>query len=268
MFNTTRRSRGVAVASGLLLLAALTATVAEAQLRHRRGQNVAPVFEGWQHNDDGTFTFFFGYMNRNHEEIVDLLVGPDNFFAPGPEDRGQPTHFLTRRQQFVFTVIVPADHGLEQRLTWTLTANGRTDTVSGWLQPEWEADDGVIQMNLGPGGTPPDNARPEITGSPALRVSAGGTLTVTATATDDGIPRPSASQRESSRPHGLRMRWIHYRGSGTVTFDTPTVVGVYGEPVEAVTAVRFETPGDYVLRAIAFDRLFEAWHDVAVTVTP
>ena len=29
----------------------------------------------YRNNDDGTFTFFFGYMNRNHEEIVDLLVG-------------------------------------------------------------------------------------------------------------------------------------------------------------------------------------------------
>ena len=81
MFNTTRRPRGAGVTSGLLLLAVLVATVTEAQLRHSRGQNVAPVFEGWQHNDDGTFTFFFGYMNRNHEEIVDLPVGRDNFLG-------------------------------------------------------------------------------------------------------------------------------------------------------------------------------------------
>ena len=143
----------------VVLLVLLAPTLSEAQLRHMRGQNVAPVFEGWQHNDDGTFTFFFGYMNRNHEELVDLPVGPNNFFAPGPEDRGQPTHFLTRRQRFVFTFIVPADQGLEERLTWTLTAHGRTDTVQGWLQPEWEADDGVIQMNLGPGGATCATAR-------------------------------------------------------------------------------------------------------------
>ncbi len=268
MFDTTRRSPWVVCLDSVVVLSVLLSpTVSEAQIRHLRGQNVAPVFEGWQHNDDGTFTFYFGYMNRNHEEIIDMPVGPNNFFAPGPEDRGQPTHFLTRRQRFVFTVIAPADQGLEQRLTWTLTANGRTDTVQGWLQPEWEADDGVIQMNLGPGGTPPANARPEITGSPALRVSVADTIRVTATATDDGIPRPSASQRASSRPQGLRVRWIHYRGPGTVTFDTPRVVGEYGQPVEAATAVSFETPGTYILRAIAFDRLFEAWHDVVVTVT-
>ena len=267
MFDTTRPlPRVVWVYRVLALLVLLTPTLSEAQIRYMRGQNVAPVFEGWQHNDDGTFTFFFGYMNRNHEEIVDMPVGPNNFFAPGPADRGQPTHFLTRRQRFVFTVVVPANQGLEQRLTWTLTANGRTDRVQGWLQPEWEADDGVIQMNLGPGGTPPANARPDITGSPALRVSVADTITVTATATDDGIPRPPASGE--SPPPGVSVRWVHYRGPGAVTFTTPRVVGEHGQPVEASTDVRFATPGTYVLRAIAFDRLFEAWHDVAVTVTP
>ena len=268
MFDTTRHLPGFISRRGVfMLLLMLMPTASVAQIRHMRGQNVAPVFEGWQHNEDGTFTFFFGYMNRNHEEILDVPIGPNNFFSPGPEDRAQPTHFLTRRQRFVFTVIVPADQGLERRLTWTLTANGRTDTVQGWLQPEWEADDGVIQMNLGPGGTPPANARPEITGSPALRVSVANSVRVTATATDDGIPRPRASARAAPRPQGLRVRWIHYRGPGTVTFDTPTVVGEYGKPVEAATDVRFDTPGTYVLRAIAFDRLFEAWHDVPVTVT-
>jgi len=33
------------------------------------------------------------------------------------------------------------------------------------------------------------------------------------------------------------------------------------------TDVHVATPGTNVLRATAFDRLFEAWHDVAVTAT-
>ena len=74
-------------AGAILLLPMLVTDSAVAQIRYLRGQNVAPVFEGWQKNDDGTFTFFFGYMNRNHEELVDLAIGQDNFFAPGPEDR-------------------------------------------------------------------------------------------------------------------------------------------------------------------------------------
>ena len=34
---------------------------------------------------------WFGYMNRNFEEVLDLPVGPDNKFEPGAADRGQPT---------------------------------------------------------------------------------------------------------------------------------------------------------------------------------
>ena len=138
--------------------------------------------------------------------------------------------------------------------------------VQGWLQPEWEADDGVIQMNLGPGGTPPANARPEVSGSPAQTIALADMLTVAATATDDGIPRPRGGE-DAEAPPGLRVRWIHYRGPGVVTFSTPSVVGEHGRPVVAMTQVTFDTPGHYVLRAVAFDRLFEAWHDVSVIVT-
>ena len=48
----------------------------------------------------------FGYFNRNHQEHVDIAVGPDNRIEPGPADRGQPTHFLPRRQTGVFAVRV------------------------------------------------------------------------------------------------------------------------------------------------------------------
>ena len=271
MFDTTIRGT-VVVALGVLLTLLLAPSQGTAQIRYMRGQNVAPVFEGWHQNEDGTFSLSFGYMNRNHEELIDLPVGPQNFFAPGPVDRGQPTHFNPRRHRFVFTAIVPETWGPDERLTWTLTVNGRTDTVQGWLQPEWEADDGVIQMNLGPGGTPPANERPEVTGSPAVRTALGDSIRVHARATDDGIPRPSSRSSSSSSesgkpPPGLRLRWIHYRGPGAVTFGSPTAVGEHGKPVEAWTDVQFDAPGDYVLRAIAFDRLFEGWHDVAVTVT-
>ena len=79
----------------------------------------------------------FGYFNRNHEEHLDIPVGPDNRFEPGPADRGQPTHFLSRRQTGVFAAVVPADFG-NQWLTWTLTAHGVTIAIPGHLRPEWE----------------------------------------------------------------------------------------------------------------------------------
>src|ERR1700757_1263381 len=39
-----------------------------AQIRYSSGQNVVPVYEGWERNPDGSFNMVFGYMNRNYEE--------------------------------------------------------------------------------------------------------------------------------------------------------------------------------------------------------
>ena len=72
-----------------------------AQIKYARGQNVAPAFEGWEQNPDGSYNFVFGYLNRNYEEEVDIPIGPNNNIEPGG-DRGQPTHFYPRRQRFVF----------------------------------------------------------------------------------------------------------------------------------------------------------------------
>src|SRR5215471_1164441 len=42
------------------------------------GQDVAPVFEGWEQNTDGTFNLVFGYFNRNWGEEVDIPIGSEN----------------------------------------------------------------------------------------------------------------------------------------------------------------------------------------------
>ena len=53
----------------------------------------------------------FGYMNRNYDERPEIAIGPNKSFSPEPADRGQPTHFYPRRQQFMFRVRVPANSG-------------------------------------------------------------------------------------------------------------------------------------------------------------
>ena len=55
---------------------------------------MAPVYDGYEANPDGTYSLWFGYLNRNHEEAIDVPIGPDNSFEPGQADRGQPTHFV------------------------------------------------------------------------------------------------------------------------------------------------------------------------------
>src|SRR5579864_3382218 len=48
------------------------------QVRIARGQDVTPAFEGWVRNPDGTISMYFGYMNRNYEEELDISIGADN----------------------------------------------------------------------------------------------------------------------------------------------------------------------------------------------
>src|SRR6267143_6330405 len=107
-------------------------------LRHDTGQGVSPVYEGFDINPDGSYNMWFGYMNRNYEEAIDLPVGAANAFEPGG-DRGQPTHFVPRRHKDVFRVVVPKDFG-SQTLVWKLNAHGQTQQVVATLKPVWQID--------------------------------------------------------------------------------------------------------------------------------
>ena len=69
-------------------------STASAQVAAPRGQNIAPVYEGWEKNADGSFNLLFGYFNRNWDEWIDIPVGPDNHFEPGGPDYGQPHTLL------------------------------------------------------------------------------------------------------------------------------------------------------------------------------
>jgi hypothetical protein len=55
---------------------------ASAQEAYQSGQNVVPVYEGWEPNPDGSFNLVFGYFNRNWEEEIDLPVGPNTRIEP------------------------------------------------------------------------------------------------------------------------------------------------------------------------------------------
>src|SRR2546425_5498929 len=122
----------------VLLLQLQPASGQLVQVRHWSGQGVAPTYEGYDVNADGSFNMWFGYMNRNYEEELDIPVGPDNSFEPGV-DRGQPAHFMVRRHKDVFRVVVPKDFG-DQKLVWTLRAHGQTAQVAGTLNPVWMID--------------------------------------------------------------------------------------------------------------------------------
>src|SRR5712692_8885477 len=265
------------------------------QIRHKSGQNVVPVFEGWERNADGTFNLVFGYMNRNYAEEPEIPLGPDNNFSPGPADQWQPTHFYPRRQQFMFKVKVPADFGTKE-LVWTLTRNGRTEKAYGTLLMEEQLTAVVISENRGGLGNDSVTAKPNqpptisIEGAATRTASAGETVTLTASASDDGIPTPPPARGRGSanvavvdgvpllttreRPTsqavvkpsrlGLAVTWTHYRGPGKLTFDPMTMVVKDGK---ATTHVAFTQPGTYVIRAYADDGILTTPTDVTINVT-
>jgi len=264
----------------------------ESEFNRVAGQNIQPFFEGWQRMPDGHIAMWFGYLNRNYKEIGDVPVGPNNSFDWQP-DLGQPAHFYPRRHLFVFKVDLPKDWPTDKHLVWTVNYRGKPASANGWLQPEWEVDDGVIQMNLGPGGAPPENPRnqpPTIAVRADSTASVGGALKLTATATDDGIPKPRTRNQSAVNPAaatprmplppaatpppraqiGLKIKWILYRApdaGGEVLFDPDSSAPVVGgTSTELSSSATFSAPGVYWLRAIATDGTLETPYDLKVTV--
>ena len=263
----------------------------ELHIKFKSGQQVAPIFEGWERVPDGSFNMVFGYLNRNHVEELALPVGAQNGFEPGPADRGQPTYFYPRENHFIFKVNVPKDWDKKKELVWTVTAHGKAEQARATLLDIWEIDRKVEVANNG-GGVQTSNELiakdqpPVITIDPVARVKAGAPVALTAGVTDDGIPAPSKPRAPRTleptlrgappspvnvplparprAPQGLSVLWMVYRGPAAVTFDPEGYVKVADGKV-AVKAT-FAAAGSYTLRAFASDGLLRTPADVIVTV--
>ena len=233
-----------AVLGTLALLLLITPVAASAQ-SYRSGQHVEPAFEGWRPNPDGTFSFMFGYMNENWEEEPTVPVGEDNFFSPGDADRGQPTHFLPRRNRFNFEVTVPADWG-DRELVWTLNVNGVERKAYATLRQDYLVDNMVIASetgSLGAGTSSPEsraNVPPVVMvqGDLVRTARVGEPIKLVTSVWDDGLPkrrRDSSNtaeelKRRMERPpsrvtvgkvNGLFLSWNVYRGEDNATFNPP-----------------------------------------------
>ncbi len=90
---------GRSIVGGLAVAVLITSSPLQAQLPRPliplpgAGNRVAPFFDGWYDNPDGTITFSFGYSNLNKDTLVEIPLGPDNFITPKEYDGGQPTAF-------------------------------------------------------------------------------------------------------------------------------------------------------------------------------
>ncbi|MDA1370348.1 MAG: hypothetical protein O2971_06255 [Proteobacteria bacterium] len=321
MFNRARLAFSSAI---LLIVVLLSSGTVTAQTLHRFGQSIQPIFEGFEKNIDGSYTMWFGYLNRNYNEYPDIPLGDSNSFQvadgvanagpvdpsllldnAGSIDRGQPTYFYPRRQQFVFGVQVPADF-VGKELVWTVNHHGETHTAVGTLEREniWSVDEGVWGANRGRG----TNGRTEIEYAnqpPIIRMvgvegqlstTPGNSLALRVFARDDGLPGAYEGNRRSEMeplPNalpvvgggigrnspksqsivnyiaadetGLAVSWIKYRGPGQVNFDT-AVASLDPAGQEITAAASFSQSGTYVLRAYADDGIYTTYSDVTVVV--
>jgi hypothetical protein len=256
-------------------------------IKFASGRNIAPYLEGWIRNPDESFDFVFGYFNRNTEEDLIIPPGPDNSVMPGGPDRGQPTYFVPRRQPRVYRVRVPRDWG-DKTLTWSITANGRTEKVIARLLPAEEINEHMMMAggsNTMRFGEEDLNKPPAIAIVPIAAATVAAPVMLSAMVTDDGLPKPRPqapkpssvsqtadgrfqSQRNSSAPArnaivGLRVNWLEYRGPAKVTFETNPIAVASGK---AVTTAHFAAPGTYTLVATANDGSLSTRAEAVVTV--
>src|SRR5690349_1739312 len=193
--DMTKQLRAVVYAAALVAAPAFSSAQS---LSYNSGQNVAPAYEGWEEGADGTRYFLFGYMNRNWGEELDISVGPNNSFAPGSPDVGQPTHFLPRRNRFVFRVKVPDGWTEKEELVWTLTSpDGKSEKAYASVRTDYKVDDVVKASEtgaLGAGSSSPEiraNKPPvvKIEGPSNITAEVGKPVDLAVLVTDDGVPK-------------------------------------------------------------------------------
>jgi hypothetical protein len=256
------------VVAGALVSAQLLPSVPHVQY----GGSVTPAYEGWFDNPDGTHSFLIGYYSRNTEAAVDVPIGPNNRFEPGEIDRGQPTHFLPGRSYGMFVVTVPKEFGATQKLTWTLTVNGVTNSIPFHMHRDYNISP-FVASEESPGGAynlPPafgfEEQGPRIVGPRASvataqlrRATVGAPLALDIWAEDDAKYSSGSNAPLLARQLPVTLVVAKYRGPGTVTVKDAAFTTIKGgkpdEPFagKASPSVAFSEPGDYMVHVTAND---------------
>ena len=229
------------------------------------GQRVAPFFDGFYQNPDGTITLSFGYSNFNREQTIEIPLGPDNFIEPKEYDGRQPTSFPITpgagptgarrdRERGVFTVTVPGT--FKGDVVWTLRHAGQTHKVPGRSKTGaygllWPMASGSIPPQLRFKADGPFGRGPVGIESPPLQATVGTPLSVTVWMNDDS-KRTDEIQIKERGPerNAINVNWYKHSGPGPVTFDPPksSLKELAGTATSAIT---FTQPGTYMLRVRA-----------------
>jgi hypothetical protein len=253
-----------AVAGGALLLGQQIP-----QPRKQFGASVTAAFEGWFDDKNAGQRFLVGYFNRNTQEELDIPIGPNNDIEPGGPDLGQPTHFLPGRQWGMFVVPVPQSFKPQDKLTWTLTANGQITSIPLRLNPDYNISpfSEIAVGNMPPvirfeeNGSAIQGPIGTLATAPNRTASLSDSLALTVWVTDDMKFTSGTGQPLTGSPPPVTLTWSKYRGPGKVTFDKarPTVEKLPAADDKApfsgkaITNVKFSEAGDYVLHVTAND---------------
>lgn len=293
-----------------LLMGLLVAAPLQAQLPERlrdyplgtpaaSGEAVAPMFNGWLKNEDGSTTMVFGFANQNREALVDVPLGPNNKLEPEQFQGAQPTHFpVYNRGGFVgiqergaFAVTVPADMAGTE-VIWTLASGGKTYSIPGRAtSPAYELSAAAAAAgSLRPAIRFTEDGE-ESTDSVGIyaepqTTSVGQAVTLTALIQDRGERYGYEGVEPYYAPGNA---WVLHQGPAVPEIETPEVPGqerasedpnsnMKNDWYEASTRVTFTEPGEYVIRLradnfLATDSKFDnvcCWSNAyfPVTVNP
>lgn len=296
--------QSVARLSAVVLVAGLACVFVSGQQqplpsepRRGFGASITGSFEGWFTNADGSFSFLVGYLNRNRAQAMDVPIGVNNRIEPGGPDMGQPTHFLPGRRVGMFLVSAPKEFTPQQRLTWTITVNGVTNSIPFRLHTDYNVSPFKISHSTTLGNTPPIirfDERGETVQGPVAMVAKPALTRTTSVSTplalnlwaeDDARYSSGSNAPMQNPPPPVELSWSKYRGPGAVTFDKgkPELEKLAGGKLnelfrgKSAATATFSEPGEYLLHVVANDYSGDGgggeiccWTTaiVSVTVTP
>lgn len=235
------------------------------------GLRVAPFFDGWYENPDGTITLSFGYSNLNRTDVVEIPLGSDNFIQPKEYDGRQPTSFppvaptaggdgsgaptggdRRQRERGVFTVTVPA--GFRGDVVWTLRYQGQTYSVPGRARVgayrlQWPMAMGSVPPLLRFSPTGQSGRGPMGIQADPQRIPVGAPLSLAVWTNDDSErePEPVPIKQRAGEKAAINVSWSKHSGPGDVVF-TPPRTPIAELQGTATTSAVFKQPGEYVIR--------------------
>lgn len=235
------------------------------------GDLVAPFFDGWIKNSDGSVTMVYGFMNRNTKELVDIPLGSNNYIEPAQFDGAQPTHFpVYNRRGFVgirergaFAVTLPADMAGTE-VVWTLTHAGHSYSIPGratstaYEMSRLPRAEGSMLPAIRFDMDGPESVDREGIYAPLVTTTVGTSVTLSAFMQDRGERR---DYELDSDFFPLGTEWILHQGPAMPDFEHAKVSGrdrrgeegeesmsSRGDWSDTETQVSFPEPGDYIIR--------------------